>query len=88
MRGEVRFDGGSRALYANDASVYRQVPIGVVYDQLRDPAAEHGLTFPPDPATHDRCTVGGMIGNNSCGTHSQLGAGAAAGTAAARRTKR
>ncbi len=30
MRGEVRFSHGSRALYANDASVYRQVPIGVV----------------------------------------------------------
>jgi FAD/FMN-containing dehydrogenase len=30
VRGEVRFDGGSQALYANDASVYRQVPVGVV----------------------------------------------------------
>src|SRR2546423_1675208 len=40
LRGEVRFDAGSRALYA------------------------------PDPASHDRCTLGGMIGNNSCGVHS------------------
>src|SRR6185312_10164632 len=138
--GEVRFSPGSRALYANDASVYRQVPIGVVIprnaadviaavdvcrrhgapicprgcgtalagqtvneavifdfskymneiveldadgrravvqpgvvlDWLRDAAEEHDLTFGPDPATHTRCTLGGMIGNNSCGTHSIL----------------
>src|SRR5205823_9767715 len=31
------------------------------------------LTFAVDPATHDRCTLGGMIGNNSCGTHSVMG---------------
>jgi FAD/FMN-containing dehydrogenase/Fe-S oxidoreductase len=141
VEGEVRFDPGSRALYANDASIYRQVPIGVVIprhagdvmaalevcrahdapvfargcgtglagqsvnaavvfdfskymntivsldpdrrtarvqpglicDHLRDAAAEHGLTFSVDPATHDRCTLGGMIGNNSCGTHSVMG---------------
>ena len=138
VRGEVRFSDGDRALYANDASVYRQVPIGVVVprdaadvqatlgacrrhdapivargcgtglagqtvnravmidfskymhelveldprrrfarvqpgivlDSLRDRAEEHDLTFGPDPATHSRCTLGGMIGNNSCGTHS------------------
>jgi FAD/FMN-containing dehydrogenase/Fe-S oxidoreductase len=137
---EVRFSDGSRALYANDASVYRQVPLGVVVprttddvvaavgvcrehgapivargcgtalagqtvnaavlfdfskhlhrlvelnteeryarvqpgivlDRLRDAAEEHALTFGPDPATHSRCTLGGMIGNNSCGTHSIL----------------
>jgi FAD/FMN-containing dehydrogenase/Fe-S oxidoreductase len=140
LRGEVRFSAGSRALYANDASVYRQVPLGVVVprdaddvvaavdvcrrhgaplcargcgtglagqtvnaavmldfskhmhaireldlnhrvarvqpgvvlDRLRDAAEEHGLTFGPDPATHSRCTLGGMVGNNSCGTHSIL----------------
>jgi FAD/FMN-containing dehydrogenase/Fe-S oxidoreductase len=140
LRGEVRFSPGSRALYANDASSYRQVPIGVVVprtiddvvstveicrrheapilargcgtalagqtvneavlldfskylhalldldpqariarvqpgivlDRLREAAEEHGLTFGPDPATHSRCTLGGMIGNNSCGVHSIL----------------
>jgi FAD/FMN-containing dehydrogenase/Fe-S oxidoreductase len=140
VRGEVRFSEGSRALYANDASVYRQVPLGVVVprtvddvvatvaacrrhgapivprgcgtglagqsvntavlidfskylnalleldperriarvqpgivlDRLRDAAEEHDLTFGPDPATHSRCTLGGMIGNNSCGVHSIL----------------
>jgi FAD/FMN-containing dehydrogenase/Fe-S oxidoreductase len=134
----VRFSPGSRALYAHDGSVYRQLPLGVVIprdahdaavavdicrahgapigargcgtglagqtvnevvmfdfskymneiveldaerrsarvqpgvvlDWLRDAAEEHQLTFGPDPATHSRCTLGGMIGNNSCGTHS------------------
>jgi FAD/FMN-containing dehydrogenase/Fe-S oxidoreductase len=138
LRGEVRFSPGSRALYAHDGSVYRQLPLGVVIpkdahdvqvavvvcrrheapigargcgtglagqtvgevvmvdfskymneiieldperriarvqpgvvlDWLRDAAEEHELTFGPDPATHSRCTLGGMIGNNSCGTHS------------------
>ncbi len=138
---EVRFDEGSRAIYASDLSHYRQVPIGVVVprtvddvvatvsicrehdipilgrgagtslagqtcnvavvidfskylhnilelnckekyawvepglinDHLRNAAEEHGLTFAPDPATHAYCTLGGMIGNNSCGAHSVMG---------------
>jgi FAD/FMN-containing dehydrogenase/Fe-S oxidoreductase len=137
----VRFDLGSRALYAADASNYRQLPIGVVFprhaadveaalaacrateaavlprgagtslagqcvnvavvfdysrymnaldaidleaklarvqpgivlDRLRDAAEVHHLTYAPDPATHSRCTLGGMIGNNSCGVHGLLG---------------
>src|SRR2546421_8634067 len=141
IRGEVRFDRGSRALYATDASNSRQIPIGlvvprdvddviaavgvckkygapilargagtslagqccnvavvfdftkymnrilevdphkriarvqpgVVLDTLRNQAEIHQLTFAPDPSTHNRCTIGGMIGNNSCGTHSLLG---------------
>jgi len=140
IRGEVRFDPGSRALYATDGSNYRQIPIGlvvprdaddvmaavqicrrfgapvlargagtslagqccnvavvldftkymnrileidpvqriarvqpgVVLDTLRHDAEAHHLTFGPDPSTHSRCTLGGMIGNNSCGTHSLL----------------
>src|SRR5947208_5446165 len=140
LRGEVRFDAGSRALYATDGSNYRQVPIGVVIprgvedviqtvaicrhynaplllrgagtslagqccnvaviidmskymhkiieinpqkrlarvqpgivlDALRNAAEQHKLTFGPDPATHAWCTLGGMIGNNSCGTHSVM----------------
>ena len=47
-----------------------RVEPGVICDQLRDAAAPHGLTFGPDPSTHNRCTVGGMIGNNACGSHS------------------
>ncbi len=140
IAGEVRFDDGSRALYATDASNYRQVPIGVVVprstedmvqtialcrsygapvlprgggtslsgnccnvavvidcskylrhilaldpqqrrarvqpgvilDDLRQQAEQHHLTFGPDPATHDHCALGGMIGNNSCGVHSVM----------------
>jgi FAD/FMN-containing dehydrogenase/Fe-S oxidoreductase len=140
IRGEVRFDRGTRALYSTDGSNYRQVPIGVVLprdvedvlatvalcrqfgapllcrgggtslagqccnvavvldfskymarileidpahriarvqpgvvlDHLRVAAEAHHLTFAPDPATHDRCTLGGMIGNNSCGVHSVM----------------
>ncbi len=138
LSGEVRFDAGSKALYATDASNYRQIPIGVVIprtiedviatvatakefgapilsrgagtsiagqccntaivmdfskylnkiieidpekriarvqpgvvlDDLRNAAEKFGLTFGPDPATHKWCTLGGMIGNNSCGVHS------------------
>ena len=138
--GEVRFDAGTRALYANDFSIYRAVPIGVVIpkgpedvieavsicrqygapvlprgcgtapsgqttnvavvfdyskyyneivaldpenrratvqpgvicDQLRNAAERHHLTYGPDPATHEYCTFGGMLGNNSCGTHSLM----------------
>ncbi|MGZ6176275.1 MAG: FAD-binding and (Fe-S)-binding domain-containing protein, partial [Candidatus Binataceae bacterium] len=137
---EVRFDTQSRALYATDASNYRQVPIGVVLprsldeverivevcrrfdapltsrgggtslagqccnaavimdfskylnrvleidpvaktawvepgcvlDDLRNAAIAHGLTFGPDPSTHNRNTLGGMAGNNSCGVHSVM----------------
>ena len=46
---------------------------GLINDHLREAAEEHGLTFAPDPATHAYCTLGGMIGNNSCGAHSILG---------------
>lgn len=45
---------------------------GIVCDALKASAEQFGLTFGPDPATHSRCTLGGMIGNNSCGPHSML----------------
>lgn len=45
---------------------------GCILDDLRNEARKHGLTFGPDPATHNRNTLGGMIGNNSCGVHSVL----------------
>ena len=147
LRGEVRFDDGSRGLYATDGSNYRQVPIGVVVprdiddvvhtvatarefgapllsrgggtslagqccnaavvmdfskylhrvleidsrrslarvepgcvlDDLRNAAEAHHLTFGPDPETHNHCTLGGMLGNNSCGVHSLLSAKAGLG---------
>ncbi|GAA3787753.1 FAD-binding and (Fe-S)-binding domain-containing protein [Streptomyces phyllanthi] len=43
---------------------------GLVLDRLQEAAAPHDLRFGPDPSTHSRCTLGGMIGNNSCGSHS------------------
>jgi FAD/FMN-containing dehydrogenase/Fe-S oxidoreductase len=49
-----------------------RVEPGVVLDDLREAAEAHGLTFGPDPASHSRCTLGGMIGNNSCGVHSVM----------------
>jgi FAD/FMN-containing dehydrogenase/Fe-S oxidoreductase len=141
IRGEVRFDDASRALYATDASNYRHIPIGVVIprgeddviatveicrrhnapvlsrgggtslsgqgcnfavildfskymnkmdavdpvsrtvrvqpgivlDRVREAAEDFALTYAPDPATHSRCTIGGMIGNNSCGVHALMG---------------
>src|SRR6185437_887212 len=46
---------------------------GVVLDRVREAAEKRHLTFAPDPATHNRCTIGGMIGNNSCGVHALMG---------------
>jgi FAD/FMN-containing dehydrogenase/Fe-S oxidoreductase len=139
--GEVRFDPGARALYASDASNFRQPPIGVVIPRtidgivaahaacrefgapitsrgagtslsgetinfaviidhskylhhilqidsserwvhaetgvinqvLNEATGRYGLIFPPDPSTHAYCTIGGNIGNNSCGVHSVQG---------------
>jgi len=41
---------------------------GVVQAALQAAARPHGLRFGPDPSTHNRCTIGGMIGNNACGS--------------------
>lgn len=54
-----------------DRRVARVQP-GLILDHLRSAAEQHYLTFGPDPATHNRCTLGGMIGNNSCGVHSVM----------------
>ncbi|WP_116115764.1 FAD-binding and (Fe-S)-binding domain-containing protein [Austwickia chelonae] len=47
-----------------------RVEPGVVCDTLRDAARVHGLTYGPDPSTHSRATIGGMVANNACGSHS------------------
>ncbi len=49
-----------------------RVQPGLVNDDLRHAAEERHLTWGPDPATHDRNTFGGMLGNNSCGMHAQM----------------
>src|SRR5258708_34544476 len=46
---------------------------GIVLDALQSQVLKHGLMFAPDPSTHSRCTIGGLVGNNSCGTHSLRG---------------
>ncbi|WP_228011305.1 FAD-binding and (Fe-S)-binding domain-containing protein [Nonomuraea phyllanthi] len=49
-----------------------RVQPGVVQDQLNRAARRHGLMFGPDTSTSNRATIGGMIGNNSAGSHSIL----------------
>ncbi|MFD8046972.1 FAD-binding and (Fe-S)-binding domain-containing protein [Streptomyces chartreusis] len=61
MKGLVSLDPDTRTAV---------VQPGLVLDRLQEAAAPHGLRFGPDPSTHSRCTLGGMIGNNSCGSHS------------------
>src|SRR5467141_2135099 len=63
----------NRILELDSDARFARVQPGVVLDSLRNRAELHQLTFAPDPSTHNRCTIGGMIGNNSCGTHSLLG---------------
>ena len=63
----------NRILELDSDARFARVQPGVVLDSLRNRAEMHQLTFAPDPSTHNRCTIGGMIGNNSCGTHSLLG---------------
>src|SRR5579864_3994757 len=62
----------SKILEIDPARRIARVQPGVVLDTLRNAAEKHHLTFGPDPASHDRCTIGGMIGNNSCGVHSVM----------------
>jgi FAD/FMN-containing dehydrogenase/Fe-S oxidoreductase len=61
-----------RVLTVDPARALARVEPGAVCDALCEAAERHGLTFAPDPATHSRCTLGGMIGNNSCGPHSVM----------------
>ncbi|HET6502187.1 MAG TPA: FAD-binding and (Fe-S)-binding domain-containing protein [Amycolatopsis sp.] len=58
-----------RGVHEVDGRTARVAP-GTVLDDLQASVGPHGVRFGPDPATHSRCTIGGMIGNNSCGSHS------------------
>ena len=60
----------NRVLEIDPKARIARVEPGVVCDVLCDAASPYGLTFGPDPSTHNRCTLGGMIGNNACGSHS------------------
>ena len=57
-------------LEINPVKKIARVQPGLILDHLRNATEQHHLTFGPDPATHNRCTLGGMIGNDSCGVHS------------------
>jgi FAD/FMN-containing dehydrogenase/Fe-S oxidoreductase len=60
----------NRIIHIDPEARLARVEPGCILDSLRDEAKKHGLTFGPDPATHDHNTLGGMIGNDSCGVHS------------------
>jgi FAD/FMN-containing dehydrogenase/Fe-S oxidoreductase len=59
MNAVLEVDPGSRSA---------RVQAGTVQATLQAAARRHALRFGPDPSTHTRCTIGGMIGNNSCGS--------------------
>jgi len=58
----------NRILELDPTSRVARVQPGVVQNDLQRAAGEHGLLFGPDPSTMSRCTIGGMIGNNACGS--------------------
>ena len=60
----------TRVLAFDPAARTATVEPGIVLDDLNRLAAKHGLRVGPDPSTHNRCTVGGMVGNNACGSRS------------------
>ncbi|MEO7785228.1 MAG: FAD-binding and (Fe-S)-binding domain-containing protein [Terracoccus sp.] len=60
----------NRVLSVDPASRTAVVEPGTVHAVLQKVAAPHGIRFGPDPSTHPRCTIGGMIGNNACGSRS------------------
>ncbi|MFM9591787.1 FAD-binding and (Fe-S)-binding domain-containing protein [Streptomyces scabiei] len=60
--------GFNRVLDIDPVARTARVEPGVVHADLQRAAAPHGLRFGPDPSSHSRCTVGGMIGNNACGS--------------------
>ncbi|MBC5803715.1 MAG: FAD-binding protein [Candidatus Eremiobacteraeota bacterium] len=63
----------NRILELDVESKRARVQPGTILDDLRDAAEKHHLTFAPDPSTHTHCTLGGMIGNGSCGVHAMMG---------------
>ena len=58
----------NRVLSIDAETAMATVEPGVILDELQRRAAPFGLRFGPDPSTHARCTLGGMIGNNACGS--------------------
>lgn len=61
-----------RILEINAEERYAWVEPGVVRDELNIACKPYGLFFSPETSTSNRCCIGGMVGNNSCGTHSLI----------------
>jgi len=61
-----------RILEINAEERYAWVEPGVVRDELNIACKLYGLFFSPETSTSNRCCIGGMVGNNSCGTHSLI----------------
>jgi FAD/FMN-containing dehydrogenase/Fe-S oxidoreductase len=64
----------NEVLHIDDGHKLVSVQPGIVLDHMKHATEKHGLTFGPDPSTHNHCAIGGMLGNNSCGTHSVMSA--------------
>jgi FAD/FMN-containing dehydrogenase/Fe-S oxidoreductase len=60
----------NRVLSVDPDTRTARVQPGTIHADLQARAAAHGLRFGPDPSTHTRCTIGGMIGNDACGSRS------------------
>ncbi|MDR2887063.1 MAG: FAD-binding protein [Bacteroidales bacterium] len=60
----------NRILEINPEEKWARVEPGVVLDELNMSAREYGLFFGPETSTSSRCNIGGMVGNNACGSHS------------------
>ncbi len=60
----------TRILETNIDEGWVWVEPGVILDELNRYLRPHGMFFAPETSTSNRCTIGGMVGNNSCGSHS------------------
>jgi FAD/FMN-containing dehydrogenase/Fe-S oxidoreductase len=60
----------NKILEINKTEMWVRVEPGVVLDELNLTLKEHGLFFGPETSTSNRCNIGGMVGNNACGSHS------------------
>jgi len=58
----------NRFLHVDAEARTATVQPGIVHAALQAEVVGHGLRFGPDPSTHTRCTIGGMVGNNACGS--------------------
>lgn len=61
-----------RIIEINPEEMWVKVEPGVVLDELNMTLKEYGLFFGPETSTSNRCTIGGMVGNNACGSHSVI----------------